>query len=385
MATQATEGSVAGQASVVQHGLEGLQLLSSDHPGMVLVSSPLDGKNFLAWSRAVKRALGAKMKLGFITRTSKKPSGDPDLIEQWTRVDYMVASWLLNAMTKNVSNAFIYAKSARTLWIALNERYGECNGPQLERDIASITQGDLTIVDYFTKIQMLWDELAQLRPMPECTCGCACACDLAKATAGLVEQRQLIQFVMGLNDKYDNVRSQILVTEPLLSVNRAYSMILRVERQRQVHLDVAVKHDGVVMHAGNFENGRKDWYKELGDQIRKSNAGHRAYAIQQEAELKEVTKDNATSVSDMVMELMRVLKHIPNDPIQDYLTKNMVAVTKQSRHLYILDKDSFNPAFINQFLSSHFSFVSQVVGSDLSLWHQKLGHPSHKVLHMYQV
>ncbi|KAL0392919.1 UNVERIFIED_CONTAM: hypothetical protein Sradi_2514700 [Sesamum radiatum] len=38
----------------------------------------LTGKNFLAWSRAAKRALGAKMKLGFITGTCKKPSGDPE-------------------------------------------------------------------------------------------------------------------------------------------------------------------------------------------------------------------------------------------------------------------------------------------------------------------
>ncbi|KAL0392923.1 UNVERIFIED_CONTAM: hypothetical protein Sradi_2515100 [Sesamum radiatum] len=185
-------------------------------------------KNFLAWSKAVKRALGAKMKYGFITGTCKKPSGDPELIEQWTRVDCMVASWLLNAITVN-----------------------------LERDIASITQGDLTKADYFTKIQMLWDELAQLRPMPECTCGCACTCDLANATTALVEQWQLIQFLMGLNDKYDNDRSQILVIEPRPSVNRAYSMILRVKRQRQVHLDVTVRHDGAVMHAGNFEK-RKD-------------------------------------------------------------------------------------------------------------------------------
>ncbi|KAK4388281.1 Retrovirus-related Pol polyprotein from transposon TNT 1-94 [Sesamum angolense] len=316
---------------------------------------------------------------------------------------------------------------------------------QLERDIASITQGDFTKADYFTKIQMLWDELAQLRPMPECTCGCACTCDLAKATTALVEQRQLIQFLMGLNDKYDN-------------------------RQRQVHLDVTVRHDGAVMHAGKFEkrkegnnfrrkgvvdkrslkcehcdksgrdkstcfklHGVPDWYKELGDQKRKSNAGHRAYAVQQGTEQKEVTKDNTTSISDMVMELVRVLKQIPHNPIQtperrvicaaiqkpfitlnmsasvlsillpdgstkqvtqsgflsshfillDNLTKTIVAVAKHSRHLYILDKDSFSPAFMNQFLSSHFSFVSQVVGLDLSLWHQKLGHLSHKKLKSY--
>ncbi|KAL0392921.1 UNVERIFIED_CONTAM: hypothetical protein Sradi_2514900 [Sesamum radiatum] len=214
METQAIEGSVARQAPLVQHGSEVLKLLRSDHPGMVLVSLPLD----------------------------------------------RVASWLLNAMTKNISNAFIYAKSARTLRIVLTARYGECNGPQLyqlERDIASITQGDLTKVDYFTKIQMLLDELAQLRPMPECTCGCVCSCNLAKATTARLNRGNFIQFLMGLNDKYDNVRSQILVTEPLSSVNRAYSMILRVKRQRQVHLDVTVRHDGAVMHAGNFEKWKE--------------------------------------------------------------------------------------------------------------------------------
>ncbi|KAK4386640.1 hypothetical protein Sango_2534600 [Sesamum angolense] len=213
-------------------------------------------------------------------------------------------------------------------------------------------------------------------------------------------------------------------------------------------------------------HGVPDWYKELGDKKRKSNAGHRAYAIQEGTELKEVNhtgesagmnftfsgveylnKDawiidsGATShmcsdskafhtlnvsasvlsiflpdgstkqvtqsgfvnlfgkiklvdtlyVSSFRSNLIFVHKTCATSNIrftflsshcilQDHLTKTVVAVAKQSRHLYILDKDSFNPSFINQFLSSHFSFVSQVVGSDLSLWHQKLGHPSHKVL-----
>ena len=43
-----------------------LFLYNSDHPGMVLVTAPLTGKNFLTWSRSIKIALGAKMKLGFI-------------------------------------------------------------------------------------------------------------------------------------------------------------------------------------------------------------------------------------------------------------------------------------------------------------------------------
>jgi len=39
---------------------------------------------------------------------------------------------------------------------------------------------------------------------------------------------------MRLNDSYDAIRSQILLLDPLPGINRAYSMIQRVEKQRQV-------------------------------------------------------------------------------------------------------------------------------------------------------
>ncbi|KAL0436217.1 UNVERIFIED_CONTAM: Retrovirus-related Pol polyprotein from transposon RE1 [Sesamum radiatum] len=191
-----------------------LQLQSSDHPGMVLVTTPLNGRNFLAWSRIVKIALGAKLKLGFITGECKKPAADSEHYRQWIRVDCMVTSWLLNTIAKNITNAFLYAKSTRELWVELEERFGECNGPllyQLQREIASISQGDLSVVEYFTKLKMLWDELFQLTPLPDCTCG------TARAIAELANQNHLMQFLMGLNDMYDHVRNQILVMEPLPS------------------------------------------------------------------------------------------------------------------------------------------------------------------------
>ncbi|KAL0397600.1 UNVERIFIED_CONTAM: Polyamine oxidase 1 [Sesamum calycinum] len=425
---------------------EVLQLLSSDHPGLILVSSPLDGKNFLAWSRAVRRALD------------------------------------------------------------LEQRYGQRNGPllyQLEREIASVSQGDLSVVDYFTKIQMLWDELVQVRPIPECTCGCTCTCGVAKATADLAEQRQLMQFLMGLNDEYDTVRSQILVNEPLPSVNVAYSMVLRVEKQRQVHL--AEPHEGATMHAVTYDKKkelnsfrRKEWWtNEIlsvftvieRDMTKVPASNYMVYRM------KDTKKEETISVSDVVMEFMRVLKHIPNDPIkvncvdeyagtdftfsgtehltedtwiidsgatshmcsnpnafhnlhpsasissiflpdgstkqvtqsglvnlfgklkltdtlyvpsfrsnlisvhkicatsnirflflpshcilQDHLTKKIVAVARHSKHLYILDNESFNSAYISQCISSSPVFASQVQHIDASLWHMRLGHPSLKVL-----
>ena len=39
---------------------------------------------------------------------------------------------------------------------------------------------------------------------------------------------------MGLNDSYSTVTSQILITEPLPTLNKAYSLILQEEKRRQV-------------------------------------------------------------------------------------------------------------------------------------------------------
>ncbi|KAL0378972.1 UNVERIFIED_CONTAM: Retrovirus-related Pol polyprotein from transposon RE2 [Sesamum radiatum] len=66
-----------------------LKLYPSDNPGLSLVSTPLDGSNYLAWSRSIKIALEAKMKLRFINGEATKPAKNDKDLEQWIRVDYM--------------------------------------------------------------------------------------------------------------------------------------------------------------------------------------------------------------------------------------------------------------------------------------------------------
>jgi hypothetical protein len=44
-------------------------LYHSDHPGLVLVSKPLNGDNYSTWCRSITISLNAKSKLGFIDGT----------------------------------------------------------------------------------------------------------------------------------------------------------------------------------------------------------------------------------------------------------------------------------------------------------------------------
>ncbi|KAK4384195.1 hypothetical protein Sango_3082800 [Sesamum angolense] len=59
-------------------------------------------------------------------------------------------------------------------------------------------------------------------------------CGASKEVADSRVADNLMQFLMGLNDSFDHVRNQILMMEPLPNVTKAYSVVLRVEKQREM-------------------------------------------------------------------------------------------------------------------------------------------------------
>lgn len=86
----------------------------------------------------------------------------------------MVISWILNTISKDIAEAFIYATSAKDLWDELQKCFGQTNGPlifQLKREISSFIQGNRFVMVYFTKLKKIWDELSCLRPFSACDCG----------------------------------------------------------------------------------------------------------------------------------------------------------------------------------------------------------------------
>lgn len=90
-----------------------------------------------------------------------------------------------------------------------------------------LAQVNMTVIVYFIKIKKLWNELNCLSPLLVCTC---CA---SKVICDIENGDRLNQFLMGLNDSYDHVRNQVVIMEPLPCLNRSYSMVLSVEKQRE--------------------------------------------------------------------------------------------------------------------------------------------------------
>ncbi|KAL0371332.1 UNVERIFIED_CONTAM: Retrovirus-related Pol polyprotein from transposon RE1 [Sesamum angustifolium] len=231
-------------------------------------ASSLTGDNYLVWSRAVRFALGAKKKLSFIDGRSVRPTDNSEELDEWIRIDCMIITWILNSVSKEIVDAFIYATSARALWLELEARYGGSNGPMiynLEREISSISQGDMSVTTYFTKIKMLWDELICLDPLPVCTC------TAHRQTADREASRQLMRFLMGLSSVYEHVRRQILLMEPRPHVQKAFAMVLQVEKELQVQVHLPDTNNGVVYQL-QHRDSRKDKRAMFCEHCRKS--GH---------------------------------------------------------------------------------------------------------------
>ncbi|KAL4554804.1 hypothetical protein LXL04_037410 [Taraxacum kok-saghyz] len=83
---------------------------------MFLVSNPLIGReNYMQWKYSIRIALGEKRKVGFNDGTMNKPETQGTELDDWISNDCMVRSWLLNAISKEISAAFIFSTTTREL------------------------------------------------------------------------------------------------------------------------------------------------------------------------------------------------------------------------------------------------------------------------------
>lgn len=183
----------------------------------------------------MKIVLSVKNKMRFIDGSIPKPlESDRNLTNAWIRNDNIVISWLLNSVSKDISAIILFAESATEIWNDLSDQFQQCSGPrifQLRRDLLSLRQDHDSVSVYFIKIKALWEELNKFRPM--CSCG-QCTCNGVKSIHAFVQMDYTMTFLIGLNDSFAQVRSQVLLLEPIPPINRVFALVIQEERQRAI-------------------------------------------------------------------------------------------------------------------------------------------------------
>ncbi|XP_015169404.1 uncharacterized protein [Solanum tuberosum] len=197
-------------------------------------------ENYALWSRSMKLALRGKGKLGFIDESCRKTAFKGALEEQWEKCNAIVLSRIASTVTSELLLRIIYASNAKKVWEDFEERD-------------------------------LWSELDVMIPSPGCNC------EDSTAYVGHLRSQRLLQFLMGLNESFSSIRSNILAKKPVITVNEAYAVAAQEESQRALGvsertrdpLTLLAKSSGIhseakeVRYSPGFQSKRKgtDGYK----------------------------------------------------------------------------------------------------------------------------
>ncbi|XP_023732774.1 uncharacterized protein LOC111880571 [Lactuca sativa] len=234
-------------------------LTTADHPRQNFTGESLlqDG-NYSDWQCEMTNALLAKNKIGFVNGSLPMSKEDSADLMNWKRCNAMVRGWLISAMEKEIKGSVKYAITARDIWMDLVERFGKENAPrayELRRKVTTIRQDDPTVSAYYTKLRSIWDEVQSISPTPTCTCN-GCSCDVAKEFLKIREKERLYDFLMGLKEEYNVVKTQIFSTDPLPILGVTYHLVSQDEQQRHVAMAHSSGNDTAAFQVSGKPNNK---------------------------------------------------------------------------------------------------------------------------------
>ncbi|XP_057432108.1 uncharacterized protein LOC130724856 [Lotus japonicus] len=209
---------------------------SSDNPAATMVNPPLNGKNYNAWARSMKRALVAKNKFRFIIGEIPVPAATDANFEAWDRCNSMIHSWILNSVTISIANSIVFLENVCDAWRDLRDRFSQgdlVRISELHNEISNLKQNSKYVSEYYTELKILLEELEHYRPIPQCRCTVPCRCDAIESVKLFREQDNAIRFLLGLNDGFGVVKSQILMSHPLPSLAKVVSLATQHERKTE--------------------------------------------------------------------------------------------------------------------------------------------------------
>ncbi|XP_074318837.1 uncharacterized protein LOC141655668 [Silene latifolia] len=208
-----------------------------ENPGHSISTVTFNGNNYDDWSRSFYLALMAKGKLGYINGAIKKPSATDDSYQNWESTNALVTLWIFNTIATSVRQQISLRPEAKQVWEDIKNRFCQTNETrvyQLQAELLACRQGPTeSLMDYYGRMATIWDAIIEHDPLPKCSCN-PCSCDWLNLITSRREKRRVRDFLMGLDSRFSNARSQIIGITPLPQLDVVYNRLLQDEGVRNL-------------------------------------------------------------------------------------------------------------------------------------------------------
>ncbi|XP_074267180.1 uncharacterized protein LOC141590488 [Silene latifolia] len=212
-----------------------VQYVPVENPGANITQTQFNGNNYDEWSRNFHLALLAKGKIGYVDGTVAKPTAAGDALESLKSVNALVTAWLFSSIEPSLRKSISYRPEAKQVWLDIRSRFFQNNDARIYRlqaDLMACRQApNESLMTYYGRLIKLWDDLIDADPLPPCPCN-PCSCTWLSILDERRERQRVWEFLMGLAEKFDSARSQLLAISPLPNLNFIYNRLLQEESMR---------------------------------------------------------------------------------------------------------------------------------------------------------
>ncbi|XP_074302859.1 uncharacterized protein LOC141636734 [Silene latifolia] len=212
-------------------------LVHVENPGANITQTHFNGSNYDEWSRGFYLGLLAKGKLGYIDGTVSKPAATSNYFESWRSTNALVTAWIFNSIETTPRKTISLRPEAKQVWLDIKNRFCQNNDArlyQLQAELIACRQAPTeSLMAYYGRLTKLWDDILEIDALPSCSCT-SCPCDWVCIIDARCDKKRVRDFLIGLDDRFDNARSQILGTNPLPGLDFVYNRLLQEEGVRSL-------------------------------------------------------------------------------------------------------------------------------------------------------
>ncbi|XP_074310508.1 uncharacterized protein LOC141646536 [Silene latifolia] len=209
-----------------------------ENPSNNITQVMFNGHNYDEWSRTFLLALLAKGKSEFLDGTVTKPATTAANYQSWRSTNALVTAWIFNSLDTSIRKMISLRPEAKQVWTDIKNRFCQNNDARIYRlqaDLLACRQGPTeSLMAYYGRLTTIWDDILDIDPLPSCSCN-PCSCDWVTIMDSRREKKRVRDFLMGLDERYDNARSQILGTNPLPTLDFVYNRLLQEEGVRSLN------------------------------------------------------------------------------------------------------------------------------------------------------
>lgn len=219
-------------ATEVRRTISPYDLTAADNSRAVISHPILKSNNYVEWACGFRTVLHSRKKFGFLDGTIPQPAATSPDLEDWWTINALIFSWMKMTIHPDLLTNISHRDVAIELWEHIRKRFSVSNGPRnqkMKADLATCKQSGTSVETYYGKLNKIWDNINNYRPLRTCTCG-RCTCNLEEQQKKDKEDDMVHQFLYGLDDThFHTIWSSLTSCVPLPSLEEVYNIVRQEE------------------------------------------------------------------------------------------------------------------------------------------------------------